>query len=1432
MSLFGKTFDDNGSSGSLFGQTYNPKFKDAPSLPLSSMPKFMPAHSSSSAPVQTSEPSLKTAWIQGTLGSLVGRAVTPLVEKVTGKKVDLSTIPQSNTLGQKALEFVGSNLSDLPLWLAGDALVAKPLGALAKTAPVAKAIDFLPKAITPALGTGVKAAATWAGGIAPLQSVVTGENLVDLERQTPYIAAGGALLHGAGQLAGKGIEGAQNALLERKLSYPDISLDPLKVVQDAYRNPISLRDAKAQQLNNTFADTTNNLAQTGPTLARQGLNPGELFNQRVSDAQAAFGRPLANYQIKDVITPQQKAHLARQQELEQVFDQPLPNEKLPSVGQTLPMQGMSESDLLQQKIQDAQGAFGKPVDAKKYSFTTAEQRAFDALQQGIKGAQDFLGSNNLINEFSGDLFTKEAQFDNIKHYTGIDLPKLMADWEKAQKNINSLSPDQLRIGKAAGVIPGLKPRDIPILSFNNQSELLTPNQSGLQVHGELPMHPPDTLKPTLRLPLKPRELSSKPIEQPIRTKFPTPEPLTWTNRENIPPAGLKPLTSITPETLGQLQRPEVPKTEVPSPNNQGLDLSQGIGQEVIQPRLRMGLQTFNDSMPGLPDTMSHIVSKTDRKLPSIDTLRTNAYIKTTDNLHRLNQLDNYVENATGQKLSPEDRSYMLALNSRGAGSITSHILEGNLVNPKGEVIGDSLKSIMKPLKNAKVAKQFDDYLVNKHAITRMRAGETVFPDEMQMTPEKSEAIVKQYEQIHPEFKDMSQKLYNFQNKLAKSWLVDTGIVPPEAFGKWVMDNPHYVPNNRLFSDMEQTSFGGARRGFANQANPVKARTGSQRQIISPLESIMGHTDQYVKVARRNEVMQSLIRNIQKNPEEFKGWAEIIPDQEQLKQGLLDDINKTLQTEGMGGVVEQFNKQFDDIFNAKKQRLDLGNVVTGIVNGEKVHVKINDPLLLDALTNLKPQAQHIVIGALGKVTRVMKNLTTGINPVFGLARNIWRDIPTAYINSKSTNNPITFGKDLLGAIVDVMGNKEAYKSYKAMGGGHAASSVSTGRNALAESKARLLPGYSLKHPFSTALGGLERLNNAVESAPRLAEFKRISKPGDYGSKVKGIYEANDVTTNFNKFGNAIKEADSIFPYLNAAWQGIDKLRTTFRDNPVQAGAKALVSITIPSIMLYELNHNNPAYQQLGDYIKDNNFLIPKGNGTFIKIPKPREMGVMFGSSVERTLRQWQDNDPNGFNRFMETVKTNFMPPTRSILAPMNDIRANKDYMDRPIVSGAVSKLSPSLQFDEKTSEPAKLLGKALNKSPQQIDYLARSYLGGLAQLGLPAMTKNASVKDVLTKQVTADPTYSNDIIGDFYTTKDKIDTSASDAKATGNKSLLVGQQYKTIFNKTNTKLSDLRKEVDKVQASGLSNEEKKAKINVLQIKMLELAKAANDKFKAK
>lgn len=828
---------------------------------------------------------------------------------------------------------------------------------------------------------------------------------------------------------------------------------------------------------------------------------------------------------------------------------------------------------------------------------------------------------------------------------------------------------------------------------------------------------------------------------------------------------------------------------------------------------------FNPNDP-LPDTTGHIGTKTKKEMPGLAAIKNKAYINTIDNLHPLNEFDKMVEKVTGNKLKPSESAYTLGLNSRGSDQISKQILTSAMVNKNGEVIGKSLKEIASKVPKGKL-KEFEDYLINKHAITRQTRGEKVFPDEMKMNAQKSEAKVKEYEQANPKFKELADQYYEYNKQLGKTWLVDTGVLSKEQWDSYLKANPHYTPMHRIFKDIERPSFtNNAKKGFSNQSNPIKKATGSQRKIVSPIESTIEHTDKYVKTAKRNEVMQTFIKNVQKNPEAFKDIAEIVPTKE-TPQSVLDTLNK----DGVDGVLEQFNQGFE-----QKPDLTKGNVLFGLVDGKKVHVKVHDPQLLEALTNLQPKAQNIVIQSVGQLTRVMKNLTTGINPVFSLTRNIWRDIPTAYVNSKTTSNPFVFGKDLVGSVVSVMKNGDLYKSFKAVGGGHS-SPVSSDVNLLAQSKRSILPQKGVKPLFGKVLGGLENLNNAVEAAPRLAEFKRATKNDtSYDAKMKGLFEANDVTVNFNKRGNVAKDIDAFIPYLNAALQGLDKTYRAFKENPIKVTAKAFTAMTIPTIALYVVNHKDPNYQQLSNYIKDNNFLIPNGDGTFTKIPKPRELGPAFSSSVERVLRKWNEQDPAAFDSFGKTILENFMPPTRTVLHPaLVDTVANKNFMGTPIVPGDLQNLSPKYQYDAKTSELAKGLGNIFNKSPKMIDYLISSYGGGVAELGLPTLTKDATIGNTLKQKVTADPVFSNDLLSKFYDQKTKLDQAQYDYTKQGVNSSNRNDSLRKEFGAASREISKVRKSIKSLQGdSTLTPEERQKQIRILQQRINQMAtQALND-----
>ncbi|PJN53672.1 hypothetical protein PAEVO_03930 [Paenibacillus sp. GM2FR] len=883
----------------------------------------------------------------------------------------------------------------------------------------------------------------------------------------------------------------------------------------------------------------------------------------------------------------------------------------------------------------------------------------------------------------------------------------------------------------------------------------------------------------------------------------------------------------------------------------------------------LGISAFGKTNPYdslSNDTRSQLVTRLEREPVSFAGAADRLYTNLVDDLHPLNQFDKMVEVVLDKPLTAAESTHKRALATRGADMTARQIVTDALVDSEGKVVGESLKEILSGLPKTvrggvssttksqirKVSKSiyvdFEDYLINKHAITRDDRGEVVFDKKLNWTPEYGTQKVEEYEKLFPEFKETAEKLYAFNKQMVNSWLVDTGIISPEQAKAWFDANPYYVPNKRYFSPLEKRSGGTSRakKGFGNQSVPVKKyeKTGSQRKIISPIEAIIENVDAFVKTAKRNQVMQQAVKHIEKDPEAFADFLEIVKQPERL-----DDLTKlSMDGDGLDEVLARFSDDFDKAM--RKTTLDKDNIVRVLIDGEQTHLKVNDPQLLDAITALGPKAGNLVMDAIGWVTNKMKTLTTGANPVFSLTRNLFRDIPHAYIASKTTNNPVRFVADMADAAFQIMKDGELYKQYKRIGGGHS-SSIAANRNLLAQSKRSVLPKSLLQDLGPRLFYGLENAMNAVESAPRLAEFKRASKSGLSDDLRSALFEAQDLTVNFKRRGKMITELDKIFPYMNAAIQGIDQIVRLYKNNPRKAITKAFLALTIPGAVMYAVNHDDPNYQKMSNRVKDNFLLIPRGDGTFIRIAKPKELGTLFMDLPERLMRKFAEEDPAAFRDFADQLRTNFVPPGISgalkeggftdrmlgamgdtILGPIADLAANQTFSGAPIVPGYLERLSPGLQADTKTTDIArwigdKTYGTPFEQSPKKLDYLVKQYTGVLGQLGQPLLSPGGDIGSTLTQQVTADPVYSNDISTEFYRYKEKLDQAYTDRDLRE-----VPEWYSDPLRKEmgriSKSMSEVRKEIRAVQEDkNLGNKAKRDKLRELQERINSLAERGNE-----
>jgi hypothetical protein len=814
----------------------------------------------------------------------------------------------------------------------------------------------------------------------------------------------------------------------------------------------------------------------------------------------------------------------------------------------------------------------------------------------------------------------------------------------------------------------------------------------------------------------------------------------------------------------------------------------------------------NDLEFTTPDTSKKIVNVKDIKPVTNLNRFEKAYQKVVDNQYSISKFS---------KEADSEMTKILASNSRNTPGTVSYILKDGLVDKTGKQIDVSFKDIVdKVPRSQEIA--FDDYLLNRHNVSRMAENKPVFGEDI--TADISSKRMAEYEKKYPAFKEVAEQYDSFMQKFMKEWGVNSGLVSEDTWTALKEKYPNYTPTYRDKSGVLGYKGSSTKQSYANVPGILKKATGSDKPIINPLEKTMELVDKTVKAAKYNEVGQSILDDIRKDPEGLRHWAEIV---EEPKEALLFDINKTLSEDGIEGIMEKFTEQFDRVFS--KNKLNSSDVVRVMENGKPVYLKINDKDFFEAVTGLTTSKPGDLEKVGRFITKPFKNLITQYNPIFA-ARNLFRDIPTAYING-SEKNPLKFIKNLSDAAVDMKFNNEIFQEYKALGGGES--------NYLKNNLKKL---GKENNPIS-------KFNNFIESIPRYAEYKKTVMDGGntFEAKMKGLYNANEVTVNFARHGNAVKSFDAWIPYLNPAFQGLDKLARQVKEKPGLTIGKGVVAITIPAVATHILNEGNPHYNDLSNRVKDNYYLIPDytnkdENGypkTFIKIPKSREYGVMLASLLERTYRAVVKKEDNSFKGFGNTVATNFLPSFDTILQPAFNLKSNKDFADRTIVPMAMQGRSPRYQYDDQTTEISKFLGDKFNISPKQLDYLIKAYTGVVGQLGLPATTKSTyngdarkNISKPITTQFTADPLYSNEAVNEFYENKKKLDTANKDYKFTNKEGKYYNESLRKSFSNEADTIADLYDEIREVEKSLMTSGEKQKEIERIRREILEIAKEAN------
>jgi hypothetical protein len=654
----------------------------------------------------------------------------------------------------------------------------------------------------------------------------------------------------------------------------------------------------------------------------------------------------------------------------------------------------------------------------------------------------------------------------------------------------------------------------------------------------------------------------------------------------------------------------------------------------------------------------------------------------------------------GQKIeSAKSPSKEAWIRQGAAGKVETWIHYG-VTDSSGNKVAPSLQETLRPVLESNAEyKEWGGYVVAKHGLEVIKK---LGPDSMPLSVADYQRIVNaapaHYEKLLRDFqKWMDAGIHEMQN---------SGVLSAEHVkamrDKW----PDYVPLQRDMGDAGAKATGSG-KGVKNLRTGINRLKGSGRDILPPVESAIRNMFLHLDVASKNRVWLKMA-DLASSFEGSGIWMEKVPAP---IKGAKVDLKQLIGAEGIDALAEV------GIDIAKPETIftpaDIPggkNMIRVFRDGKPEYYELH-PELYEVAAQLDAKQLDIFTKFLSPSARLLRAGATGLSPDFP-PRNIFKDAQEALVYTKYGITPFDIARGLFHAAKQ----DELFWKWRAAGGAHA-SMVSVDRELTKRTveQVRVLSTKqkivdAAKHP----LDALRAFGEAVEYAPRLAEFGKGTKWGrkaDPNTLIEAAIASRDLTIDFQRSGSTGKTVNRSIAFFNAALQGSDKLLREAKNNPETLVMRGLGYITVPTVMLYLKNRKQEWYQDLPDYVKDNNWLIKVG-GTIYRFPRAFGLGFIFGTAPERAMRYILGKDEHAFDELEDRAGDAFLPgfvPT--FVMPLVQSLSNRSFTGAPIVPRREQDLPAQLQSGPDTSEFARAGGKLLKKSPRKIDYVIYGYTGG-------------------------------------------------------------------------------------------------------------------------
>lgn len=621
-----------------------------------------------------------------------------------------------------------------------------------------------------------------------------------------------------------------------------------------------------------------------------------------------------------------------------------------------------------------------------------------------------------------------------------------------------------------------------------------------------------------------------------------------------------------------------------------------------------------------------------------------------------------------------------------------------------------------------------------------------------------------------QFGEAQKKFTAYNNRLLD--LIEGAELIPKGTAKDLADKyAAYVPFKYLEEGV--ISNGPTRRSLIKG---LKGTEENSRVFLDPVEAAKDNTILFTKAAEVNKVKLELLK-------------EVLKDKDQTLFKVVEDEHVPVKIRIPKDVASEFPSLFGEgEKGAEKPKEILGfmqkykeletNQFDFFKNGKRVVIETTPEIAASIKALDGDQIATSAVMKLLQIPATSLRTALSITPAFQIKNKLRDEVTKSVFTSYGSGV-----SDTLWAIKELLGkkNSEVYKEFLASGGYTRIAneinrdyiekdifklSKETGMmdrawNVISSPAHMLEVAKDIPRSF---LQAIKTVGDVAELAPRLAEFRAGTK-GVYNEQTRqaAAMSAREVTVDFQRIGLKQSALNSLIAFHNAQIQGVDRAYRALRDNPGKTIRLGTSLITLPSVLLWMINKDDPRYQDLPswqknlfwiyisdawqksgagesslnlpDYLKRTNKAgeVEINRGTIFRFPKPQEIGMLFGSLPERILDAAFTNNPVSGKDFMsdlyELLKPSLIP---NAAIPVVETYSNKSlFTGNAIIPSYAEKLAPELRYTDYTSETAKAFSGLIAKipgthditpAPATVDNWIQAWAGDAGKSALWALDK--------------------------------------------------------------------------------------------------------------